>query len=139
MYVPPLMLKLDHGIYGRDELPGFAGVTAAIPYRHDDNNFKISIKKWLSPFDVNDGYLTFLYSSFDDDIIAKGCGHIELIDDLGHYWLMKLSFDKPDKYVKFLGDWVSFCNARKLCKGRGIKLGAKAEGRNYVLYVALDK
>lgn len=53
--------------------------------------------------------------------------------------MMKLSFDKPDKYVMFLGDWVSFCNARKLCEGRRIKLGAKARGRNYVLYVALDK
>jgi len=32
-----------------------------------------------------------------------------------------------------------FCNACKLYKGQGIKLGAKARGRTYVLCVALDK
>lgn len=64
MYVPPLTLRLERSIYSPDAALSFAGITLPIPYRHDSNNFKYSITKWLTLDDVTSDYLVFEKSKF---------------------------------------------------------------------------
>ena len=64
-YDPPLLLNLERAIHGRDEPPGFTGITTILPYRHDKNHFKHSMTKWLSSDDMSSDFLVFSLILFD--------------------------------------------------------------------------
>jgi len=48
--------------------PGFAGIRAPIPYRHDADCFNIAKYKWLSAYDVEKGLLVSLTIKLVSDV-----------------------------------------------------------------------
>ncbi|XP_024635271.1 uncharacterized protein [Medicago truncatula] len=136
---PPMKFVIDKAFVQPtfdNTLPPF---TANLSYRHDNNNFRFDFPNALTECDVTKGYLMLLYEGFVEHTLDKASTSLKLVDDCGNMWECILILGSaPYEHNRIDGEWKRFVDARNLCDGVKIRLGAPTTGKNDTLYIAVS-